>query len=112
MLSCHLDVIRLTSAIRKHLYTDLRPYVCTFESCDLRLFADRHLWFEHELECHLLEWDCRFCNHAVFRTEKGLEAHMLSQHPKFSSPLQLPSLLQASRQSMDRIPATSCLLCD
>ena len=97
---------------RKHLYTDLRPYVCTFEECDVKLFGDRHVWFEHELEYHRLEWCCRFCSYQPFKAEGGLRAHMLARHPNFASPIQLPALLQASRQTVDRIPASACILCD
>lgn len=36
---------------------------------------------------------------------------MRHQHAQFSSPIQLPALIKASRQSVDRIPATACPLC-
>ena len=98
--------------IRKHFFTDLRPYVCTFETCDLKIFADRHSWFDHELECHRFEWTCRFCSQPPFATERNLVTHMQSRHPQFTSPVQLPALVEASRQAAGRIPATSFLLCD
>ena len=98
--------------IRKHLFTDLRPYVCTFEECDLKLFADRHVWFEHELEYHRLEWCCRFCSHSPFQSQAGLKGHMLSRHPEFSSPIQLSPLLQASKQVVQSIAASACTFCD
>ena len=101
----------LTAGIRKHVFTDLRPYVCTFEECDLKLFADRHAWFSHELECHRLEWCCRFCSHPPFGSETRLSTHMRQKHAQFSLPSQLPALIRASRQSVDRIPATACPLC-
>ena len=101
----------LMTGPRKHVLTDLRPYVCSFEECDLKLFADRQIWFNHELECHRLEWCCRFCSHPPFGSENNLSTHMRHRHPQFSSPVQLPALMKASRQSLDRIPATSCPLC-
>lgn len=82
-----------------------------FEECDLRLFVDRHTWFTHELESHRLEWCCRFCSHPPFRSETQLSTHMHHRHAQFSSPVQLPALIKASRQSVDRIPATECPLC-
>lgn len=36
---------------------------------------------------------------------------MRHRHAQFSSPIQLPALLKASRQSVDRIPAAACPLC-
>lgn len=101
----------LIAGVRKHVFADLRPYVCTFEECDLRLFADRHTWFDHELECHRLEWCCRFCSRPPLGSETEMSTHMRHQHAQFSSPTQLPALLKASRQSVDRIPATACPLC-
>ena len=101
----------LTAGIRKHVFTDLRPYVCTFEECDLKLFADRHTWFNHELECHRLEWSCRFCSHPPFKSETKFSAHMRNHHTHFSSSAHLPALIRASRQSVDRIPAAACPLC-
>lgn len=85
--------------------------MCTFEGCDLKLFADRHTWFNHELECHRLEWCCRFCSHPPLRSETNLVTHMRHKHVQFSSPSQLPILVKASRQPVDRISATACPLC-
>ena len=101
----------LIGGVRKHAFADLRPYVCTFEECDLRVFADRHTWFDHELECHRLEWCCRFCSRPSFVSETELSTHMRHRHAQFSSPTQLPALIKASRQSVDRIPAKACPLC-
>ena len=100
----------LTAVIRKHVFADPRPYVCTFE-CDLKLFADRRAWFEHELQCHRLEWSCRACSHPPFRSEAGLSMHMRYRHGPFSSAAQLPALIEASRQPVDRISAAECPLC-
>ncbi len=101
----------LTARFRKHIFTDLRPYVCTFEECDLKLFADRHTWFNHELECHRLEWSCRFCSHPPFSSETKFSTHMRTRHTHFSSSAHLPALIRASRQSVDRISAAACPLC-
>ena len=78
----------------------------------MKLFADRHSWFDHELNCHRLEWCCRFCSFPAFETQEKLAAHMRAQHVQLSSPAQLPVLLQASRQVVDHVPAADCLLCD
>ena len=85
--------------------------MCTFEHCDLRLFADRHTWFNHELESHRSEWCCPFCSDISFGSETKMSAHMRHHHPQFSSPIQLPALVKASRRSVDKIPAKACPLC-
>ena len=84
--------------------------MCTFE-CDLKLFADRRTWFEHELQCHRLEWSCRACSHPPFRSEAGLDLHIRHRHGPFPSAAQLPALIEVSRQPVDRIPAAECPLC-
>lgn len=78
----------------------------------MKLFANRHSWFDHELNCHRLEWCCRFCSFPAFATQEKLAAHMRARHAQLSSPAQLPVLLQASRQAVDHVPAADCLLCD
>ncbi len=45
----------VTNFHRKHVLRDLRPYVCTFEDCELQLFPDRRTWFSHELKNHRRE---------------------------------------------------------
>ena len=84
--------------------------MCTFE-CDLKLFADRRTWFEHELQFHRLEWSCRACSHPPFRSEAGLSLHIRYRHGPFPSAAQLPALIEASKQPVDRIPAAECPLC-
>jgi len=114
ILSQHSTYVCLQNdqTFRKHLFTDLRPYVCTFEQCDLKLFPDRHTWFEHELECHRLEWCCHLCSHPPFTSESDFRKHMHARHAHFTSSGQLSALLQISKQPVDRIPAAACDLCD
>lgn len=50
---------------RKHVLKDIRPYVCTFEDCNLKLFAERHSWFEHEMQDHRCKWRCNFCSRGL-----------------------------------------------
>ena len=102
----------LIFCVRKHLYKDLRPYVCTFMDCDLRLFENSRSWFEHELQCHRFEWPCRFCSHLAFDSASKLSAHMRHHHVQLSTPSQLSALIKVSKQPVDKIAATDCPLCD
>ena len=56
----------LISSPRRHFFRDLRPYVCTFDSCTEpnRLFETRHDWFDHEVRYHRREWYCVECDFA------------------------------------------------
>ena len=100
----------LIADTRKHVHADLRSYVCTFKDCDLRLFADRHTWFKHEMKHHRFEWCCPYCSQTLFRSEKELKAHIHHQHTDLPS-LPHPALVEIGRRSLDRIPATDCPLC-
>ena len=96
---------------RKHLFDDLRPYVCTFEQCDLRMFADRVSWLRHEVDTHRVEWFCSFCSHSIFNCRAHLESHMQENHGDHFRHDQLPALIDASKRSTDGISADSCPFC-
>jgi len=64
------------------VFEDLRPYVCTFESCHRMgyLFASRHEWFDHEETYHRREWYCKPCN-LVSPSHPDFERHLQQHHP-------------------------------
>ena len=93
------------------MFRDLRPYVCTFRECDLKMFPDRTSWFEHELQEHRIEWSCPICTNRSYRSSKEFENHVLRKHPNHFSNAELPTLSSASRVSLDKIPASSCPFC-
>lgn len=68
------------STIRKHILSDLRAYVCTFESCDLRMFEGQHEWWEHELQFHRKQWKCQLCPEASAQMRSDLETHVSNTH--------------------------------
>ncbi|PGH04453.1 CAMK protein kinase [Polytolypa hystricis UAMH7299] len=97
---------------RKHVLSDLRPYVCTFKECELRMFGERRAWFLHELEHHRAQWQCRFCTSQPFHDKGSLELHLARRHHELCSASQLHSLLELSRQSPEYIAANDCPFCD
>ncbi|KAH8749410.1 hypothetical protein F5882DRAFT_488661, partial [Hyaloscypha sp. PMI_1271] len=76
-------------AWRKHVMRDLKPYVCTSEDCDMKLFPDRRTWFTHELQNHLVEI------HADRFTED-----------------QLPALVKVYQKPVDKLRPSACPFCD
>ncbi|OXV08800.1 hypothetical protein Egran_03437 [Elaphomyces granulatus] len=96
----------------KHVMRDLKPYVCTSEQCDLKLFADRHAWFTHELQNHLIEWRCCFCSYPPQQSLKEFQDHVRKKHADISADGQLPALTRACRQPIDRLSPTACPFCD
>ncbi|KAI9857183.1 MAG: hypothetical protein M1813_008545 [Trichoglossum hirsutum] len=104
--------------VRKHVLSDIRPYVCTFRDCDLKLFADRHVWFEHELQNHRLKWHCYLCPHTQnghdfeYQSADDFKCHIRLRHAQQIPEALLLAFTQAGQHSTNRIPATSCPLCD
>ena len=96
---------------RRHVFEDLRPYVCTYQACDVKLYADRDQWFEHELHHHRLRWQCAFCAKAPYNSTKALHHHLNSVHANLVSPTNIDALTQASKTVQDSFAADSCPFC-
>lgn len=107
-----MQEISKESTWRKHVFSDLRPYLCTFESCDLKLFADRKVWFDHELSQHRAQWLCPFCKQNHFRTIEAFRKHLKSQHAQDTSEAQISAMIEASMLPVDRIPVSECPFCE
>jgi hypothetical protein len=93
---------RLTdSTNRRHVYSDLQPYVCTFEDCEEpdRLFGSRHAWFDHELKHHRRLWVCVEECSRTFRSQPELEHHFQLKHDSlWKSPLRTTAMDACERQ--------------
>ena len=70
------------TCIRRHVFQDLRPYVCTFESCTKpnHLFESRHEWYDHEVRHYRREWYCAKCT-VAFPTIVKFTHHLKESHP-------------------------------
>ena len=97
---------------RKHIFQDLKPYVCTFEECDLKMFADRSTWFHHELQVHRIEWCCPFCTHSPLQSLESFEDHLQNRHAQKFVKEQLSALGATCQQSVERISPQACPFCD
>ncbi|KAI5810634.1 hypothetical protein BZA77DRAFT_347640 [Pyronema omphalodes] len=66
---------------QKHVFRDIRPYVCTFRNCSQasRLYSSRHEWFHHECEFHRLEWRCEYCDE-VSSSSQAFKNHITKRH--------------------------------
>ncbi|KAF8249120.1 hypothetical protein K440DRAFT_599255, partial [Wilcoxina mikolae CBS 423.85] len=66
---------------KRHVFRDLRPYVCTFRDCQRseHLFESRHDWFEHERTMHRREWFCSACQE-LFPTSAAFQNHLSQSH--------------------------------
>ena len=97
---------------RKHVFQDLKPYVCTFEECDLKIFADRSTWFSHELQAHYIEWCCPFCTHSPLQSLQSFEDHLQNRHAQKFIKEQLSALGATCQQSVEKISPHACPFCD
>jgi len=72
----------LISSLSRHVFRDLRPYVCTFDSCTKpnHLFETRHEWYDHEVQNHRREWYCAECT-VAFATTSNFTRHLKGIHP-------------------------------
>ena len=92
---CHFIVdIKIKESWARHVFRDLRPYVCTFPDCHVpdRRYASRHEWFDHETSTHSAErLACPLCPERM-KTSKQFERH-LARHMEDLALFALPSSL-------------------
>lgn len=66
---------------RHHVYSDLRPYICTFGSClkPNQLYDSYTEWSEHERSFHRREWTCNLCSYTC-QSSSLLDSHLRDNH--------------------------------
>ncbi|RDW61415.1 hypothetical protein BP5796_11307 [Coleophoma crateriformis] len=106
------EVVQNRAAWKKHVFQDLKPYVCTFEECDLKMFKSRREWFTHELQLHRREWTCQECSHKPFSTQAEFLGHLISSHKFHGNECHLEAYILQSEEPVNRIPTSACPLCD
>jgi hypothetical protein len=96
----------------KHVFCDLKPYVCTFPSCDLKdhLFADRSQWWQHEIKMHRYAWHCNSRHHGSYDERESFIRHMQEEHGTSITSVQLGELTSMFRIPSEK-PAGVCNLC-
>ncbi|KAM5378123.1 hypothetical protein ACJZ2D_004581 [Fusarium nematophilum] len=98
---------------KRHVFSDLQPYVCTFQKCGAGLFATRHEWLKHELDNHRRRWQCIRCHNSdtVFSTEADMLAHLRRKHAGTITENQAGILLKACEQPVIKFDSSACPLC-
>jgi hypothetical protein len=107
-----IQAIRRENTWRKHVLADLRPYVCTFGDCDVKLYADRKAWFEHELQTHRATWRCHFCGHDDFMSKEAMKKHLRHKHVQEIDTDQLEALTDVGKHINILLKASDCPFCD
>ena len=70
-----------TFLFRKHVFSDLQPYVCTFPDCPKgdELYGSQREWFDHEVQLHRREWYCDVCLES-FSQKTPFQEHIQAEH--------------------------------
>jgi ankyrin repeat protein len=92
---------------RRHVFSDLRPYACTFDDCNVEDFESRREWFEHELRVHRREWYCLKCSDTTFHTKAQLADHFKAAHQDITD-RQVSIILEASSKPRRYFDESSC----
>ena len=98
-----------------HVFSDLRPYICTFSACkdELVQFATRAQWAGHEFTEHRNDrtWNCLECS-KKFSSTSDWEQHLLEKHERAFIGSQLPMVRKLAYETMERPSETEeCHLC-
>ncbi|KAI0146972.1 hypothetical protein GGR57DRAFT_478199 [Xylariaceae sp. FL1272] len=100
---------------KRHVYADLKAYVCTFEAsaCEGMLFADSRSWFNHEMEYHRKRWVCVLCRSGPFSSVDRLNEHARDAHSNILvGETNLNRFRSASQCAVEYIAASECPFCD
>jgi hypothetical protein len=97
----------------RHVYDDIKPYVCTTETCTVKMFGDNRLWLRHQCSEHLTRWQCQYCDDSdQFESYPDFETHMRKRHSVSSDGDNLQRWARISEVTPTRVPMTACPLCD
>ncbi|KAF2119218.1 hypothetical protein BDV96DRAFT_642256 [Lophiotrema nucula] len=98
-------------AWRRHVFHDLRPYVCTFPACDAPFFGNINDWFNHELQTHRVSYLCLLCRGKGYHTKDRYVEHLRRQHQDLLEDGDEEQLIEVARESLQLIPAQDCPCC-
>ncbi|OQO15156.1 hypothetical protein B0A48_00538 [Cryoendolithus antarcticus] len=111
---CHAIVAaKRQRSYKKHVYADLRAYICTFEDCNTGLFEDRDTWWQHEMNVHRRQWSCQSCQGKTFDTAAALQKYLRVAHDAAAlHDHLLAQIATASSIPVVEIAASECPLCE
>jgi hypothetical protein len=96
---------------RRHVFSDLRSYICTFRDCDAPYFSDINEWFRHEMKTHRVSYTCLFCQSKTFQLKERYLAHIRKEHSIMLEDGGQEAVLDIARKPLDQIPAQDCPCC-
>ncbi|XPT00103.1 hypothetical protein M3J09_009261 [Ascochyta lentis] len=105
--------MRSRSEWKRHVFRDLRPYMCTFATCQTpnKQYLTRHEWKHHELQMHRRRWVCEEHFDERFTTSEMLKMHITSSHSASVPTKHLSIFLNMCERPIDGAENTPCPLC-
>ncbi|KAJ4294170.1 hypothetical protein N0V90_007860 [Kalmusia sp. IMI 367209] len=96
---------------RRHVFSDLRTYICTFPDCDAPYFGDINEWFRHEMQTHRVSYACQICHGKIFQLKDRYLTHVRKRHAVIAEDNEEQLLVDISRKPLNEIPAQQCPCC-
>jgi La domain len=98
---------------KRHVFQDLRPYVCTYEGCRNQdaMFASRREWFEHEMNIHCINYLCIPPCQEAFDTYFEFHRHLKQGHNESLSDEQIRLMADMRKASAFPQNGIPCPLC-
>jgi hypothetical protein len=96
---------------RRHVYADLRAYLCTSEACGMTMFEDKRAWIDHEMEKHWRSWSCYLCKFTSDQ-QSDVRSHLERSHPEILSEEGEHAMIYITSRPLAYIDTSRCTLCD
>ena len=111
---CHeIKIVKNTHEWRKHIFSDLQPFMCTFEDCATadKTYGGRREWFAHEISCHRRVWTCGGHCNGVFQSSEELIEHVKQNFSINITDQQIPTFLEMRSSPVIKTATSCCPLC-
>ncbi|KAK4195455.1 Tetratricopeptide repeat-domain-containing protein, partial [Triangularia verruculosa] len=106
------NVMRNRQSWKRHVFRDLRPYVCSFEHCSSasKLYVSRNDWMYHELQVHRRRYLCRQCN-TDCPDRPSMQEHIKKHYQDALSLHQLSIVLDLCNHQASEAVEDACVIC-
>jgi hypothetical protein len=94
----------------RHVFYDIRAYVCTSPKCGMLMFSSFNTWRSHEMD-HRREWFCPLCN-LLHHDKSKARMHLMHYHGELAEQHDIDLLLQTSSRPSEYLSADDCPFCD
>ncbi|KAK4222189.1 hypothetical protein QBC38DRAFT_427754 [Podospora fimiseda] len=106
------EEMRVRNTWKRHVFRDLRPYVCTITQCTNpeKMYATRREWVYHEMQMHRRQWTCRICR-IHHQSAEEMSLHVQACHVEIWGEQDISAVLAASEGPLDAEQMQQCPFC-